>query len=95
MATVLVQQSHALGRDAAKTALASFEEMLGKYHVKLAWSGAKADIKGLGVSGDVIVGDSDVKVRVELGMMARAAGVDAKKLEASITRRLKESLAPA
>lgn len=94
MATVRVQQSHQLGKEGARSALQSFEEMLAKYRVKLAWSGSKADIKGTGVSGDVNVTDTGVDVRVELGMMARAVGVDATKLEASIRRRLHESLAP-
>ncbi len=94
MATVRVQQSHQLGKEAARSALHSFEEMLGKYRVKLAWSGSKADIKGTGVSGDVQVSDTTVDVKVELGMMARVAGVDATKLEASIRRRLQEALAP-
>lgn len=93
MATVRVQQPHTLGSAQARTRLASFEEMLGKYRVKLAWSGNKAEIKGTGVSGDVNVSETDVAVRVELGFLAKAAGVDAQKLETSIQKRLKEALA--
>jgi putative polyhydroxyalkanoate system protein len=94
MSTICVQQHHDLGRDQARAALKSFEDSLAKYRVKLAWSGSKADIKGTGVSGDVTVGDADVTVKVELGFLAKAAGVDPAKLEASIRRRLSEALQP-
>lgn len=91
MSTVTVRQPHQLDRAAAKARLASFEEMLKKYRVSLAWSGDRAEIKGLGVSGDVVVGANAVDVTVKLGMMARAAGVDADRLRGSIERRLKEA----
>lgn len=92
MAQVKVQQMHALGRDVAKQKLSSFEEMLGKYRVKLEWSGHRAKIKGIGVGGDVSVSDSDVQVQVELGLAAKLAGIDAARLQGSIARRLREAL---
>lgn len=92
MANIRVQQPHQLGQDKAREALGKFEEMLAKYRVKLEWSGSKAKIKGVGVGGDVLVTNSDVTVNVELGMLARAAGVDANKLQSSIARRLQEAL---
>jgi len=94
MPTVRVHQPHNLGRDAAMPRLQSFEQMLQKYRVKLEWKGHRADIKGVGVGGEVLVSDADVTVTIELGLIARAAGVDADRLRASIARRLAEALAP-
>ncbi|MCB9679984.1 MAG: polyhydroxyalkanoic acid system family protein [Alphaproteobacteria bacterium] len=89
MSSVRVRQPHTLSKSAAKDKLAGFEEMLKKYRVSLAWSGDKAAIKGIGVSGDVAVGDSAVDVEVKLGMLAKAAGIDAGRLQDSIAKRLK------
>ena len=63
--------------------------MMGKYGVRAIWSGDKATLKGIGVSGGIEVSSSNVKVIVKLGMMAKAAGVDPARLEKSITKRLK------
>ncbi len=92
MSKVSVRQPHTLGRAAAKAKLASFEEMLAKYKVKLAWNGDSATVQGLGVSGTVDVRDDHVEVGVSLGFLAKAAGVDATKLQSSITKRLLEAL---
>ena len=89
MSTIKVTQGHSLPIDEAKKALGGFEEDLKKYMVKLVWSGANAEIKGTGVSGDVKVTTSDVTVTVKLGMLAKAAGVKADLLEKSIAKRLK------
>jgi len=89
MSTIRVVQPHQQDSQTAKQSFGSFEEMMGKYGVKLKWSGAKAAIKGLGVSGDVVISDQAVTVTIKLGMMAKAAGVDATRLEASIRKRLK------
>ncbi|MCO4772406.1 MAG: polyhydroxyalkanoic acid system family protein [Deltaproteobacteria bacterium] len=88
MSTIKVNQPHALPKDEAKSRLAVFEESLGKYGVKLDWSGHKAKLKGTGVSGGAEVADDNVNITVKLGFLAKAAGVDAGKLEASIKKRL-------
>lgn len=88
MSTIQVTQKHALSVEDAKKALSAFEQDLKKYMVKLVWSGANAEIKGTGVSGDVRVTPSDVTVSLKLGMLAKAAGVKADLLEKSITKRL-------
>ena len=88
MSTIRVRQPHQYDRAKAKDSFGSFEEMMGKYGVKLKWKGDQAAIKGMGVSGDVQILDDAVTVTIKLGMMAKAAGVDAKRLEGSITRRL-------
>jgi putative polyhydroxyalkanoate system protein len=89
VATVVVKQPHSVSTDEAKEKLGSFQEMMGKYGVKAVWSGHKAKLKGIGVSGGIDVGADVVEVTVKLGMMAKAAGVDAKRLEGSIAKRLK------
>ncbi len=89
---IKVSQPHSFSVDEAKEKLGSFEEMLGKYGVKLAWKGSRAEIKGFGVSGGVDVSATAVEVAVKLGMMAKAAGVDPDKLTASIEKRLKAAL---
>jgi putative polyhydroxyalkanoate system protein len=90
---VQVRQPHTLGKAEARQRLQGFEELLRKYKVSLDWTGDKAAIKGMGVSGDVSISDAAVEVNVVLGMLARAAGVDAGKLQGSIEKRLKEAFA--
>jgi putative polyhydroxyalkanoate system protein len=93
MASVKVQQAHTLGASMAKAKLATFESDLAKYKARLDWSGNTAQVKGIGVSGNVLVTDANVSVNLELGMLARAAGVDAGKLQNSIAKRLASALA--
>ncbi|MBI4819120.1 MAG: polyhydroxyalkanoic acid system family protein [Deltaproteobacteria bacterium] len=94
MSTVEVVEPHALPVDQAKAALGGFADDIKKYGMKLEWHGAKADLKGVGASGSVDVTSSAVKVVIKLGLVAKAAGVDAGKLEASIRKRLKAALTP-
>lgn len=88
MSTIKVSHPHTLSRADARSKLGVFEQMLGKYGVKLAWSGDKAKIKGTGVSGEVVVEDKAVQVVLKLGMLAKAVGVDGERLRGSITKRL-------
>lgn len=83
-----------MSRSEVRTKLGAFEEMMGKYGVSLDWRGDTAEIRGIGVSGRVAVDDTDVEVLLKLGMVARAAGVDPRRLERSITRRLGEAFEP-
>ena len=66
--------------------------MVSKYGVKVVWSGYDAEIKGLGITGDIAVTASDITVSIKLGMMAKAAGVKADKLESSIRKRIVAAL---
>lgn len=91
MADVRVTQPHSLSRDDAKQKMGGFEEMMKKYGVDAKWSGSHADLKGTGVKGSIDIADSDVRVELKLGMLAKAAGIDAARLEKSIGRRLKEA----
>jgi len=88
MSDVRVTQSHDLPVDEAVERVTEFEDMIKKYGVKSTWKGGHADLKGMGVKGSIDVTDSDVTVVLKLGMMAKAAGVDPKRLEGSIRKRL-------
>jgi len=88
MSTIKVNQSHSLSKEDAKGRLSVFEEQLGKYGIKLDWKDFAAALKGTGVSGGAEIGEDIVSITVKLGWMAKAAGVDAGKLEASIKKRL-------
>lgn len=94
MSTVQVRQPHAMGIESAKSALSGFEEDLAKRGAKLVWSGNSAEVKGTGVSGQVVVSEAEVFVEVKLGLIAKAAGVKADKLQASIEKRLAAALGP-
>ena len=88
MATLNISEPHQLSPENAREKIKSFEEMLAKYRVKVKWKGDQADLKGTGVSGTIDVSSSDVKVVLKLGMLAKAAGIDPTRLEASIRKRL-------
>ena len=92
MATVRVEQSHSLSVDEAKDALKSFASEIAKFGMRLEWNGSKAALKGTGASGDVTVEPDKVVVTIKLGMLAKAAGVKADRLEGSIGRRLAQAL---
>lgn len=89
MAEINITEPHALGAAEAKKKIADFEEMMGKYGVKANWSGNKATLKGMAAKGSIDISDTAATIVIKLGMMAKAAGVDANKLEASIRKRLK------
>ena len=95
MATIRISQAHSLSPDAARAAVGQFEDVLAKYRARLEWQGNKAQVKGTGVSGDVVISDRDVTVRIELGMVAKLAGIDATKVESSIRKRLATALSGA
>jgi putative polyhydroxyalkanoate system protein len=89
MSDIHVVEAHNTTADDALTKIGAFEDMLKKYHVKPKWSGHEAKIKGPGVKGSIKIDGSNVTVDISLGMIARAAGIDAKRLEGSISKRLR------
>ena len=92
MASIRIEQPHALPLDDVRTRLADFEANLAKVGARLDWAGPKAVIKGIGVSGDVIWRPDAVVVDLKLGFMAKAAGVDPARLEGAIRKRLAAAL---
>lgn len=94
MSTVVVEKTHSLSLEDAKRAIDRFgEDLKSKYGMNLAWSGNVATLKGTGASGDIKVESDRVVVTVKLGMLAKAAGIKADRVEASIDKRLSSALA--
>ncbi len=91
MSDIHVVEAHQTTIEGAKAKVADFEDMLKKYHVKAVWSGANAKLKGTGVKGSIKVDDTNVTVDVALGLVARAAGIKADRLEGSIRKRLQRA----
>jgi putative polyhydroxyalkanoate system protein len=89
VSNVHVVEPHNTNPADAIARVAGFEEMLSKYAVKAKWSGHTAELKGPGVKGSIGVDDTNVTVDVQLGMIAKAAGIKTDKLEASIRKRLR------
>lgn len=89
MSDVRVVEAHNTTPKDALSKISAFEDMLKKYGVKPKWSGNSAKIKSPGVKGSIVVDDTNVTVDLSLGMMAKAVGIDAKRLEGSIRKRLK------
>jgi putative polyhydroxyalkanoate system protein len=88
MSTINISQPHNLSVSEVREKLKTFEETMSKYGVSANWDGAKATLKGMAVSGGIDIGRDKVDIAIKLGMMARAAGVDADRLKASIQKRL-------
>jgi len=93
MGTINIRQEHTLSIEEARGRLAAFEEQMGSYGAKLVWTGPRAEVSGLGVSGSAVITEGFVELTIKLGMLARAAGVDEDRLRGSIERRLVIALA--
>ena len=94
MSKIVVREAHSLPISEAKNRVGAFDQYLMKYGAKLDWkSDTAAVIKGMGISGDVKLGSDAVTVTIKLGMMAKAVGVDATRLEGSVCKRLVKAIA--
>ena len=91
MASIVVRETHQKSVEEVKSGIAAFEEMMGKYMIKVSWSGNKAALKGP-VSGSIEITPDWIEVSIKLGMMAKAMGVDPTRLEGSIRKRLRAGL---
>ncbi len=93
MSSIHVKVPHSKPVSEIRAHIGAFEEMLTKYAVKITWTGDRAELKNPAVSGHIHIAPEHVEVKIELGMMAKMMGIDAAKLQGSITRRLTEALA--
>ena len=93
MSTITVRHPHNLPLDIARERINAFEETLNNFGAKLVWTANTAEVKGFGVTGTAELGEGFVEVCLKLGMMAKAAGVDPVRLEASIAKRLAATFA--
>ena len=93
MPEIRVVQPHSLGVAEAKQRLGGFQELLAKYRVRVDWTGDEGRLAGVpGVGGEVRVRSADVEVHVTVSRMVVLMGLDPKKLEATVRRRLAEAL---
>lgn len=88
MSDVRVVVPHHTTEDDAISRVADLEDMMRKYGVKSAWKGSRSELAGTGVKGSIVVDDTNVTVELKLGLIAKAAGIDPKRLQASIQKRL-------
>jgi len=92
MSTIKVEQAHDLSIEEAKTKVEAFgQDMKERFGLSMTWDGNRALLKGIGASGDVEVKSDAVLVAIKLGMMAKAAGIKADRVEASVIKRLKSA----
>ena len=86
MAHIEVDKVHNLGIAEAMTRIALAEEQLvSKYSFIFIWNGHRAEIKGLGASGKVMVDDVRLRLDINLTLMLRPlAGKIKRFVEATI-----------
>ena len=92
MATISIERNHTLPLDQARAAIEKFEGDLKRYGLKTEWNGNVAQLKGTGASGEIRIDQSKVKVEIKLGLLAKAAGIDPTRVQASIEKRLDAAL---
>lgn len=93
MPDIRVVQPHSLPIDQVKSRLGGFSENLAKYGVRLDWQDKRAQVRGVpGVGGHVEIRPNELEVYVTVSRMITMMGLDPKKLEGSIRRRLDEAL---
>lgn len=72
MATIDVRKSHGIGKEKARGAAEQIAEKLKtKLDVKYRWDGDVLRFDRSGASGAIHVGETEVRVEVELGMLLR------------------------
>jgi len=92
MATISIERSHTLSLDQARAAIGKFEGDLQRFGLKAEWKGNVAQLKGTGASGEIRIDQSRVTIEIKLGLLAKAAGIDATRVQASIEKRLDAAL---
>lgn len=73
MAGFQIRKAHSMDKEELRDAAEGLAKQLeGSHGVRARWEGDSVRIKGAGVDGRLTLGDSDVLVSVELGLMASA-----------------------
>jgi len=91
MSELKIDRAHRLGVSEAKQRFAGVEAKLKEaYGVTLVWQGARATVKGTGVSGDVLVTDGAISINLKLGLLVRPF---AGKIREAIERQIDSKLA--
>jgi len=73
VAHISVERAHGLGKEAAREKADKLAEKLAaQYGLEPQWSGDTLNLKRSGVKGAVYVGDTSIRVDVELGLLMSA-----------------------
>jgi putative polyhydroxyalkanoate system protein len=73
VAHISVERAHGLGKEAAREKADKLAEKLAaQYGLEPQWSGDTLNLKRPGVKGAVYVGDTSIRVDVELGLLMSA-----------------------
>ncbi len=73
MAGFQIRKAHSMNKAELRDAAQDLAQQLEKSHgVRARWDGDSVRIRGAGVDGHLTLGDTDVLVSVELGLMASA-----------------------
>ncbi|CAE6949303.1 MULTISPECIES: polyhydroxyalkanoic acid system family protein [Pseudomonas] len=73
MAKIVVERTHSLGRDAAREKAEYLAERLAeRYDVRYRWNGDTLEFKRSGADGSIDVGDNNVLVKLNLGLLLSA-----------------------
>lgn len=87
MATIDITRSHNLGKNGARRAANTIvEEIRNKISVNYRWEGDELKFEGSGAKGGIQVGDSAVRVAVDLSFLLR------KTMKGTIERKINEYL---
>ncbi len=83
---------HSLGREGARRAAdAVAAQLRDDYRVRSEWSGDRLRVRGAGITGELTVGERDVRVTASLGLLARPFRTQ---LQQEIERHLDRTLSP-
>ena len=73
MANIHIERNHSLGKAAAKKKIEEIaSQMKSRLGVKYNWNGDTLQFDRSGVNGTILVGDKDVQVDAQIGMMMSA-----------------------
>ncbi|QQR88962.1 MAG: polyhydroxyalkanoic acid system family protein [Myxococcales bacterium] len=73
MSAIDIRKTHTLGKDKAREAAESLSGMLkDKFQVQTQWDGDVLKFERSGAKGSIAISDTDVHVKVELGLMLKA-----------------------
>ncbi|MGC5699983.1 polyhydroxyalkanoic acid system family protein [Pseudomonas sp. NFXW11] len=75
MARISVERAHGLGKQAAREKADQLAQKLAsQYGLEPQWAGDTLNLKRSGVKGAVHVGESSIRIDVELGLLMSAMG---------------------
>lgn len=91
MSQITVERQHTLGREVARERAGKLVEKLqSKYDMQAEWQGDTVELKRSGITGQVAITDTLVRVDIKLGMMLSMMGG---MVEAEINKALDKYLA--